>query len=182
MQAYRAFFLGLLSVVASFSSANATDADKAWKQLSSTPETAFSGEARDFSAFLTAFDIEAARIRTEGLEFWKKFKSDNRRHSWLIVTTALAPSYAVDRHEWARNSMLPVANDYALDMDALGAWKIEFEEMKAEFWGSSYVTDQHRRLLTWLEIRNELLHARGAQARGEIVDPSYLKSRVLWFA
>ena len=140
------------------------------------------GSQSRFSDFLAEYDAAALHFRERGIEFWNTYPEDPRRYSWLILTNALQPAYAYDKAQWIAKSHYPVANDFDRNEADVSAWKDAYTNMRESFLASNKVTSQHRRLLSWLEVYNDLSSARDDRARGDAVDEEELVGRVVAYA
>lgn len=158
-------------------------ADERWIILnsSSEPVDRLAGESF-YSHFLRNAERENLRRREMGLAFWAEFPADPRRYVWLLETVLIPPHYALNSSAWAKNAETSLAeNGAAIDQDRLDQWESQYQELRAEFWNSEYVSDEQRRLLWYAELLNTLRLIRNASVRGETVDPTGFLAAVVAF-
>ncbi len=129
--------------------------------------------------FLIQFDREKYEFRRRGLEYWKANPASPRRFSWLIISVALPPSYAVDSEAWAREEAEFGPNRYADFSSELEEWDAAYAEMRKEFWKAERVTEAQRRELWWAELFQEFERLRERLARGENIDRDAYMSELL---
>ena len=158
-------------------------ADEVWTKLTSSgprPER-IDGEPW-LNYFMRQVEASDRRRRELGLQFWDHYPNDPRRYQWLLSTVHMPPRYALDIHEWAANENTLLPNAAAVDDHAIVQWEARYVLMRKEFWSALEVTDEERRYLWFGEVKQSILRAREAHARGETVDRSRILDEVIAFA
>ena len=130
--------------------------DQAWHELMSSDNVAPKLQGTGDERFIQKVELANQRRRELGLKFWDEFADDPRRYTWLLMSVGLPPAYPTDLHAWANHELGTDPNPMSFDEHKQRLWSQLYPSMREEFWNSSHVTDQQRRLLWTLELMQEL--------------------------
>ena len=107
-------------------------------------------------SFLVYRELGLQKLREEGLATWSANPEDVGRYSWLVLTVNLSPVYPLDIREWAGAVVAGESSTPLLDEVAIADWHSKYQDLRHEFWESTSVTENQRRLLWFGEIKTAL--------------------------